>query len=142
MVKFSVTGLPALAWVIGFIVLLAVPIWGAAHIVGAGRPAFARATAALTISAVMSIAAFFTVGGWSLLLAPVIFMFSFKYVLDTSFMGAFFLCLLSLAGLVAMQKALGGSMSFENEEASTHDIKGCVWLATNSQNLIHRQTES
>ena len=130
MVKFSVSGFPALAWAVGFIVLLAVPVWGAAHIVGASRPAFARATVALTISVVMSIAALFTTGGWSLLLVPIIFMCSFKYVLDTSFLGAFFLCLLSLAGLVAMQKALGGGISFSNDEASTHNLKPNIWLET------------
>ncbi len=118
MVKFSVTGFPALAWAVGFIVLLAVPIWGAAHVVGAGRPAFARATFALTISAALSVASLMAFGGWALLLAPVIFMTAFKYVLDTSFMGAFFLCLLSLAGLVAMQKALGGDVSITQEETA------------------------
>lgn len=119
MVKFSVTGFPALAWAVGFIVLLAVPIWGAAHVVGAGRPAFARATLALAISAVLSVASLIAFGGWALLLVPVIFMTAFKFVLDTSFMGAFFLCLLSLAGLVAMQKALGGDVSFTQEETAS-----------------------
>ena len=84
--------------------LSVVPVWFAAKVVGAGRTEFSQSAIALALPTVASIALLFLIGKGSLLVIPLLFWVSFKYVLSTSFFGAFFLAILWLAFQAAINK--------------------------------------
>lgn len=86
--------------------LQTVPMWFAAKIVGVGKPGFVRVGLTLMGAGMLAVLVAMALGGWGLVLMPVVIIGVFKYALDTSFTGAFILCILGLAFQVAMAKAL------------------------------------
>jgi hypothetical protein len=106
------TGLPALAWGLGFVILGSLPVWMAAKITGAGRATLPRAAAALLAGTLTAFVAVFATGPWGLVLAPLAYLLSFKFIMDTSLLGAVLLGILALAGYAAIDKVMGGSVAF------------------------------
>jgi len=90
------------------LVLSTVPVWMAAKVVGAGQPEFPRVLAALVIGTVVS-GVLVSVAGvfWGLLLVPVVFVVTFSRFLDTSYLGAFMLCVLAVSFQAIISKVLG-----------------------------------
>lgn len=110
----TISGIPAIAWAIGFVVLGALPVSFAAKITGAGYATIPRAAFALVLGASGSLVAFFVGGPVGVLVAPIAFLLAFKFVLDTSLLGAVILGVLALAGYFAMAELLGGGISFSS----------------------------
>jgi hypothetical protein len=108
--SFNLTGLPALIFLVGFVVVFSAPVWLAARIIGAKHPTLLRAVASLFIGMLVSFLLAFLTGPWVFLLAPLGFLLSFKYILGTSLMGSVLLAI--LAGLVyaAMGYFIGGGI--------------------------------
>lgn len=106
MVIFGITF--SLALIALALALSAVPVWMAAKVVGAGQPEFPRVLAALVIGTVVS-GVLISMAGvlWGLLLVPVVFVVTFSRMLDTSYMGAFLLCILAVSFQAIISKVLG-----------------------------------
>lgn len=104
----SSSGLPSLTALLIFIAVNTLPIWFAAHMVGARAPTFLRSAAALVIGVVCAAVVSAFAGPSALFLVPVAILLCFKLVLDTSFMGAVALAVVAIAGYVAMAHLLGG----------------------------------
>jgi hypothetical protein len=115
MTSLTVSGLPALAWGIGFVILGSVPVWFGAKITDATNPTLARSVLALLLGTIGSIAGFMIGGALGIILAPVSYLLSFKFILGTSFAGAFLLGILSLFGYFLMAKFIGGGFSMHEE---------------------------
>lgn len=115
MTSLTVSGLPALAWGIGFVVVGSIPVWFGAKITDATYPTLARSVLALFLGTIGSIAGFMIGGSLGIILAPISYLLSFKFVLGTSFTGAFLLGILSLFGYFLMAKFIGGSFSVHEE---------------------------
>jgi hypothetical protein len=115
MTEVSVFGLPALAFEIGIMVLAALPIWLAAKAVGAGKATLLRAVMAMMLGTVASLAGgalgAAILGGLGILLAPIAFLLTFKYVLETSFFGAIILSVIAAAIYMAMGFLIGSGIS-------------------------------
>jgi len=109
--NFSLTGLPALIFLVGFVVVFSVPVWLAARLIGAKYPTLWRAVAALAAGMLVSFLLVVLAGPWSFLLAPVGFLLSFKYILGTSLLGSVLLAI--LVGLVyaAVGYFIGGDIT-------------------------------
>jgi hypothetical protein len=118
----TLSGLPAIASQIGFIVVSALPVWVAAKIVGADYPTMLRSILSLVVGMLGLLAALALGGDGFLLLTPVVFLFSFKYILGTSFPGAVVLAVLTLAGYAAMNHVIGSGADF----SSTAQIAGAI----------------
>ena len=110
--NLSVTGLPAIAIEIGFIIVFAAPVWLAARLVKAKTPTFLRAVAALFLGGLGAFISVAVGGGFALLLGPVAFLLAFKYLLGTSFPGAIGLAIVAIAGYAAMLYFIGGGFHF------------------------------
>lgn len=123
MTNVVVSGIPAIAWSVGFIVVAAVPVWFAAQVTGAAQATLLRSIAALLAGVLGSIVGLFIGGPAVLLIAPLAFLFSFKFILDMSFPGALMLGILAIIGYALMFKFIGGGFSAK-EEASAR------WEAT------------
>ncbi len=108
------TGIPALAWGVGFVVLCSLPVWAAAKVAGAANATLPRSALALVVGTALAAASLAVAGGWALLLAPLAYLLTFKYVLDTSFLGAIVLAVIALAGYAGMAKLIGGSFGFSS----------------------------
>ena len=92
------------------LVLSVVPVWIAAKVVGTGRQEFLRVALALAVATVLAVALLMTLSiGWGLLLAPIVFVLTFSWLLETSFVAAFVLCLLSMAFQVVLSKLFGAA---------------------------------
>ena len=98
--NLQLSGLPALAIQIGFILVFSAPVWLAAKIVGAKHPTLIRAALSLIVGAIGSAMSILLGGGFAFLLAPLAFLLAFKYVLGTSFFGAIGLAVVALLGYV------------------------------------------
>ena len=109
--NLSISGLPAIAIAVGFIVVFSLPVWLASRVVGADYPTLVRSALSLVVGAIGSFISVAVGGGFALLLAPVSFLLAFKYVLGTSIIGAVVLAVLSLAGYAAMLHFLGGGFN-------------------------------
>jgi len=109
--NLSVSGLPAIAIAVGFIVVFSLPVWLASRVVGADAPTLIRSALSLVVGAIGSFISVAVGGGFALLLAPLSFLLAFKYVLGTSFVGAVVLAVLSLAGYTAMLHFIGGGFN-------------------------------
>ena len=109
--QLSISGLPAIVVGIGFVVVFAAPVWLAARLTGADNPTLLRSIASLIVGLVGSIASAAISGGFALLLAPLAFLLSFKFVLGTSFLGAVLLGIVALLGYAAMVHFVGGGLS-------------------------------
>jgi len=93
--NFSLTGLPALIFLVGFVVVFSTPVWLAARIIGAKYPTLGRAVASLAAGMLASFLLALLFGPWGIFLAPVGFLLSFKYILGTSLLGSVLLAIVS-----------------------------------------------
>lgn len=116
--NLSVSGLPAIAIAVGFIVVFSLPVWLASRVVGADSPTLIRSALSLVVGAIGSFISVAVGGGFALLLAPLSFLLAFKYVLGTSFVGAVVLAVLSLAGYAAMLHFVGGGFNASSGTAA------------------------
>jgi hypothetical protein len=110
--NLSISGLPAIAIAVGFIVVFSLPVWLASRVVGAASPTLIRSAMSLFVGAIGSVISIAIGGGATLLLAPLSFLLSFKFVLGTSVIGSVVLAVLSLAGYAAMVHLIGGGINF------------------------------
>jgi hypothetical protein len=110
-VNLTISGLPALIVQVGFVVVFAAPIWLAARMVGADRPTLWRSIVSLVIGILGTVVSVATTGALAVLLAPLAFLVSFKYVLGTSAIGSIVLALLAIAGYAAMVHFIGAALS-------------------------------
>ena len=88
--NLSISGLPVMAVAVGFIVVFSFPIWLAARVAGVAQPTLLRCAGSLIVGTIGSIIALAAGGTAGLLLAPLMFLLSFKFVLGTSFLGRWF----------------------------------------------------
>jgi hypothetical protein len=105
-----VMGLPALALEIGFLVIFATPVWLAAKMVGAAQATMLRSILALTLGMIGAWLCLFLTGPLALILAPLAFLLSFRFLLGTTFLGAILLALLAAVGYGLMIHFLGGGL--------------------------------
>lgn len=91
------------------VALSVLPVWFAAKVVGAGRQEFLRVAFALVLATVIAFALLMVSVGWGLLIAPVVFVVVFSRVLETSYLGAFVLCVLAVAFQAAVSKLFGAT---------------------------------
>jgi hypothetical protein len=117
-VNLNISGLPAIAVAVGFIVVFSLPVWLASRVVGAGSPTLIRAAMSLVVGAIGSVISAAIGGGAALLLAPLSFLLSFKFVLGTSILGSIVLAVLALAGYAAMIHFIGGGINISDGAAA------------------------
>lgn len=117
--NLTISGLPALAIAVGFIVVFSAPVWVAARVVGANSPTLLRSAMSLFVGAIASVICAAVGGGWALILAPLSFLLSFKYVLGTSFLGAIVLAVVAVTGYFAMVHFIGSGFHFSNDAVAT-----------------------
>jgi hypothetical protein len=117
-VNLSISGLPAIAIQIGFIVVFSAPVWLAAHIVKADHPTLLRSAISLVVGTIGAFAGMAVGGGAALLLAPLSFLLAFKFVLGTSFFGSVILAVVALVAYAAMVHFIGGGVNFSNGTTS------------------------
>ena len=119
----TVSGLPALVIWVGFLVVVAAPVWLAARLVGAGHATLGRSVLALLLGLIGAIVSVAAAGLWALALAPLSFLLAFRFVLGTSFLGAIVLALLSAAAYAAMIHFIGGGISFNKADDLRHEVR-------------------
>jgi len=103
----SLTGLPAIVLIVGFVVVFSAPVWLAARLVRARHPTLLRAIGSLIVGTVgLFLIALFT-GPLVFLLAPLSFLLSFKYILGTSILGSLALAILAALGYAAIGYFIG-----------------------------------
>jgi hypothetical protein len=107
--NLSVSGLPAIVVQIGFILLLSAPVWLAAKMVGARHPTLLRAALSLVAGALGVLVSAAFGGVFALLLAPIAFLLSFKYVLGTSVVGSIGLAIIAVVVYAAMVHFIGAA---------------------------------
>lgn len=107
--NFSLTGLPAIIFLVGFVVVFSAPVWLAARIVGAKHPTLLHAVASLVAGMLASFLLAMLTVPWVFLLSPLFFLLSFKYVLGTSLLGSVLLAILAGLGYAAMAHFVGGT---------------------------------
>lgn len=107
--NLTLTGLPALVIFVGFVVVFSAPVWLAAKLVGAENPTLLRAIGSLVVGTMGVFLLAVLTGPWVLLLAPLAFLLSFKYILGTSFLGSVLLAIVAGLGYAAMGHFIGGS---------------------------------
>lgn len=107
----TMSGLPALIMQVGFVVVFSAPVWLAARVVGANHPTLWRSILSLVVGIVGAAIGVATTGALALLLAPLAFLLSFKYVLGTSFLGSILLALVAALGYAAMVHFIGAGFS-------------------------------
>ena len=110
----SISGFPALLIQAGFIVVFSAPIWIGAKVVGAEEPTFLRAAAALVVGLILAFISLFAPHGLPLILVPLGFLISFKYILKTSFFGAVILAVIAAAGYTLLSHLISSGVSFSN----------------------------
>ena len=108
--SFNLTGLPALIFLVGFVVVFSAPVWLAARIIGAKHPTLLRAVASLASGMLVAFLLAVLIGPWVFLLAPLGFLLSFKYILGTSFLGSVWLAIVAGLGYAAMGYFIGGGI--------------------------------
>lgn len=97
----------SLALVALVLLLQTAPVWFAAKIVGAGKSEFLPVAAAVIAGGIISVLLIWSLGLKALLIMPFVYLGIYKFYLDTSFLGAFILCVLGLAFQAALNKFLG-----------------------------------
>lgn len=97
----------ALVLVLVVLVLQTPPIWFAAKIVGAGKSELLPVAAAVLAGGIISGLLIWSLGLKALLIMPFVYLGIYKFYLETSFLGAFILCVLGLAFQAALNKLLG-----------------------------------
>jgi hypothetical protein len=118
-VNLNVTGMPAIIIQVGFIVVFSAPVWLGARMVGAQHPTIIRSALSLFVGAIASAVCIVWGGGFAWLLAPLAFLFSFKFILGTSFIGSIGLAIIALAAYVAMIHFIGGAFTVSGTGAGT-----------------------
>jgi hypothetical protein len=108
--NFSLTGLPALIFMVGFVVVFSAPVWLAARVIGAKYPTLLRAVASLAAGMLGSFLLAILTGPWVFILAPLGFLLSFKYILGTSLLGSVWLAIFAGLLYAAMAYFIGGSI--------------------------------
>ncbi len=116
MSSVALSGLPAIVLQVGFVVVAALPVWFGAQVTGAAKPTLLRSALALIVGMVISVVGLMIGGLFGLLLMPVAFLLSFKFLLDMSFGGAFVLCIITVVGYVLMAKFIGGGVAFDKDK--------------------------
>lgn len=86
------------------------PLWFAAKVVGAGRTEFLRVAAALVLATAIAAVALTLSVGWGIVATPLVFIVVFGKTLDTSYLGAFVLCVLWLSFQWGIFKFAGGAL--------------------------------
>ena len=109
--NITVTGLPAVAIWIGFLVILAAPVWLAARMVGATNPTLLRSILALLLGLAGAVASVSLTGILALALVPLSFLLSFRFVLGTSFLGAIGLAILAAVVYAVMFHFIGSGVT-------------------------------
>jgi hypothetical protein len=117
-VHVSLSGLPALVVQVGFVVVFTIPVWFAARLVRAANPTFLRSAISLLVGTAGAFAGVAVGGGLALLIAPVSYVLSFRFILGTSTLGAIMLALVALAGYAAMFHFLGAGIDVHEKQAS------------------------
>lgn len=108
--SFNLTGLPALIFLVGFVVVFSTPVWLAARVIGAKYPTLWRAVASLAAGMLVAFLLAILTGPWGFLLAPIGFLLSFKYILGTSLLGSVLLAILAGLGYAAMGYFIGSGI--------------------------------
>ena len=111
-------GLPAYAIVLGYILFLSIPVWLAAKFVGARSATIPRAMLSLFLGAIFALVGGAVFSSVAFIMLPLGFLISFKYVLDTSFFGAFVLGVLAVAGYFALVQIVGSDVFFTPQPIS------------------------
>jgi hypothetical protein len=106
--NLTLTGLPAVIAFVAFVVIFSAPVWLAAKLVRAQSPTLLRAIASLILGTLGVFLVALLTGPWVLVLAPLVYLLSFKYILGTSFLGAVALAILAGLGYAAMAYFVGG----------------------------------
>lgn len=109
--NITISGLPALIMALAFVSIFTLPVWAAARVVGAGYPTFLRSAAALVIGVALSLLSIAAFGYWSLIVSPVAFLVTIRFILDTSFRGAFILTILAALGMAFVVKLFTAGFS-------------------------------
>lgn len=117
--NLSISGLPAIAIAVGFIVVFSVPVWVAARVVGAASPTLLRSAISLILGALAALVSIAVGGGWALLLVPLSFLLAFKFVLGTSFVGSIVLAVVAVMGYAAMVHFIGAGFHVSNNGTPT-----------------------
>ena len=138
MTNVVVSGIPAIAWSVGFIVVAAVPIWFAAQVTGAAQATLLRSIAALLAGVLGSILGLIIGGPAVLLIAPLAFLLSFKFILDMSFFGALMLCILAVVGYALMFKFIGGGFSAKEDVSARWETARSALLAMDTAGYRER----
>jgi len=115
--NLSISGLPVVVLEVGFVVVFSAPVWLAAKMVGASHPTLLRSILALIVGLVCTVVSAAVAGGAAILISPLSFLLSFKFVLGTSFLGALILSILAVAGYAAMVHFIGAGFSFSGNPA-------------------------
>ncbi|EPX99248.1 hypothetical protein C404_04635 [Ralstonia sp. AU12-08] len=76
-----------------------VPVWFGAQAVGADRATLPRSAVALVLALAVCYLSLAVTGPAAFVIAPLLCMAVFKYILDSSFLGAFLLLVVSATGL-------------------------------------------
>ena len=97
-------GLTGLAWLVGIAAIGTAPIWFAAKVVGAEQATVVRSALAMLLTVVGTFVSLVIVGSAAFVLVPIICVVIFKYVLDTSFLGAFILMIIAWTASWAIGK--------------------------------------
>jgi hypothetical protein len=106
-VNLTISGLPAIIVQVGCIVVFSAPVWLAARMTNAEHPTLIRSALSLFLGVAGSIACIAIGGLKGFLLVPFAFLFSFKLVLGTSFLGSIVLAVIALAVYAAMVHFIG-----------------------------------
>src|ERR1039457_3701340 len=123
MTNVVVSGLPALAWGVGFVVVGAVPVWFRAQVTGAGQPTLLRSALSLLVGILGSIIGMAIGAPAVFLIAPLSFLCAFKFILDMSFVGALILCIVALVGYALMGKFIGGGFSVKDDPSVQFEME-------------------
>jgi hypothetical protein len=121
--NITVTGFPAIVIWVGFLVVVAAPVWLAARMVGAARPTLLRSILALMLGLAGAIASVALTGPVALVLVPLSFLLSFRFVLGTSFLGAIALAALAAIAYAVMIHFVGSGVTVNRESS-----KGLIFL--------------
>ena len=126
--NITVTGFPAIVIWIGFLVVVAAPVWLAARMVGAQRPTLLRSILAMMLGLAGAIASVALTGVAALALVPLSFLLSFRFVLGTSFLGAIGLAALAAAAYAVMIHFMGSGVTVTKDSR-----KALVFVAPDQQ---------
>lgn len=115
----ALSGIPAIAWAVGFVIVGALPVWIGAKITGAENPTLVRSILALVAGSIGSIIGMFIGMPVALIIAPISFLLAFKFILETTFFGALMLGIVSVIGYFLMAKFIGGGFSVNESGQAT-----------------------